>query len=488
MLVRHDRTARRSPAWHRNARARRSRTRRRIHTARCRGAAPRPSDLLALQGHHSRPVFRELMGKSTWHKRGGGRGHQSESYAHNRDQPWHRDQYAGQGGGWQLWRGAWSPSRKEDFQRYDQVQLEGSQPSGSESSLMKGASGFMKAVQKSLTTAKRCETRIRKLQEERSTRDAKWHAWQAKMRAEYAKQKRLYEGDIARIDREVVPQKEQGEQAAQSMTELIAGGVSAMEVPMESTEETDDWEAFISQAATTDQMSDFMRQAMESAAALQQGNVGLHATRGGPPRLQKGLSMMPPRLMESMVGCPPRPADSGPERPPDQPVMMPQPMFLPTTMLGQTAETAPPPIATTAPPGVCTDPEKMYAAADAGLSRPGPYTRSPGGKSPIHGGKHPAQEASPGQGAVPPQRQPRDPLHKRPPVKALPIQVVHPTSSGGVDLATKLEQKRAAIPFQQEGQADATHPESHTAVSGGDGTHSILVDDDPSSLSGDLDE
>ncbi|CAE7240749.1 unnamed protein product [Symbiodinium microadriaticum] len=441
------------------------------------------------------------MGRSAWHKKGG-RGRQNEPYGQARDQPWPKDHYGGQGGSWQLWRGAWSPSRKEDYQRYDQVQLEEQQPSSSESSLMKGASGFMRAVQKSLTTAKRCETKIRKLQEERSTRDAKWQTWQAKMRAEYTKQKRLYEGDIARIDREVVSQREQGEQAAQSMTELIAGGMSAMEVPMESTEEADDWEAFISQSTTNDQMSDFMRQAMESAAAIQRGQAGLPVPRGQ-LRTQTGLSMMPARLMESLVGCPPRAADPGSERPRAN-AMEPPPNLVATAGPGQTTETLPP-AGVTAPPEMNPmnpTPAQAYAPTDANTSRPGPYTRSPGAKSPIPGGKHPVQEASPGQAPVPaaPHHRPlRDPQQQRRPVKTQTNHVVHPTHAGGIDLATKLEHKRAATPFHPEGTMNVPPQASSEAAFGfdlsaapaesGENREPIFVDDDhPSPPSAELDE
>ena len=485
-------TARRSPAWHRNARAKRARTRSRVHRARRRHIAPALCDLRALAAHHSRPSFRELMGKQGWAKKGAGRGWQQEH-------PW-RSNNAGYGSSWQLWRGAWSPARKDESLRYDSINVDEQPALAITSSDTSGVSEFMRQVQRSLTTSQRCDTRIRKLQENKTKRQAQWQAYQLKMQSDFIKQKKQFHNDMAKIEQDILALNDQGQSAASHMQALVAGGTAAMEVEGPTAEDMGEWQALIHRAEEVPQGADFLRIAMEGAAQLR---------RSGPPpppalaQVQTGLSMMPPRLMESMVGCPPGMppiAQAPPEQlvPPPQghlkaqlgQAVPPHPAGDAGTMIGQQAQTGPPPGSGELDPVQI----QAYAAADVANARPGPYSRSPTAASPLGEAKtlpaHQMQASGQQDGpqlptTAPPQRE----VCQRQFVKNKHIQPVHPAHPGGVDLATKLAAKRAAAPFggqqqQQNGLPQQPLPSHQVPVPAEDAQAAAptagpqLIDDD----------
>ena len=402
------------------------------------------------------------MGKQGWAKKGAGRGWQQEH-------PW-RSNNAGYGSSWQLWRGAWSPAHREESLRYDSISVDEQPNLAITSSDTSGVSEFMRQVQRSLTTSQRCDTRIRKLQESKAKRQAQWQAYQLKMQADFIKQKKQFHNDMAKIEKDIVALTDQGQSAASHMQALVAGGTAAMEVEGPTAEDMEDWQTLIHKAEEVPQGADFLRIAMEGAAQLR---------RSGPPppqaltQVQTGLSMMPPRLMESMVGCPPGMPPIA-QAPPEQMVPPPQ-----GHLMAQPGQAAPPLPAADGSVGNgqqvkigpplgkgASDPVQIqaYAAADVVNSRPGPYSRSPTAASPLgevktlpaHQMQAQGQQDGPQLPTVaPPQKEAR----QRQPVKHKPVQPVHPARTGGVDLATKLEAKRAATPFGEQGQQQAGLPQ-----------------------------
>ncbi|CAE7818905.1 moaC [Symbiodinium sp. KB8] len=389
---------------------------------------------------------------------------------------------------------------EDESLRYDSINVDEQPALAITSSDTSGVSEFMRQVQRSLTTSQRCDTRIRKLQENKTKRQAQWQAYQLKMQSDFIKQKKQFHNDMAKIEQDILALNDQGQSAASHMQALVAGGTAAMEVEGPTAEDMGEWQALIHRAEEVPQGADFLRIAMEGAAQLR---------RSGPPpppalaQVQTGLSMMPPRLMESMVGCPPGMppiAQAPPEQlvPPPQghlkaqlgQAVPPHPAGDAGTMIGQQAQTGPPPGSGELDPVQI----QAYAAADVANARPGPYSRSPTAASPLGEAKtlpaHQMQASGQQDGpqlptTAPPQRE----VCQRQFVKNKHIQPVHPAHPGGVDLATKLAAKRAAAPFggqqqQQNGLPQQPLPSHQVPVPAEDAQAAAptagpqLIDDD----------
>ena len=298
------------------------------------------------------------------------------------ERPWKQssgsDYYAGYqpGRSWQYWPGTWSsPKNKAALpQRYDQMQVQSAQaqsgwteesygvtPSalGGEAITAARDQGDLlrRQVQRALTISKRCETKIRKLAETKETRHIQWKAWKDQLKSSFLKQQKQFEKDQAALDSEMATLRAQGEEAAQSMQQLVLHGPAAMdtEAPPETGPESGAWEAFVGGPPAEAPTSDFMRQAYAFAQLVTQSQGHQMGFPGG----QRGLGLMPPAMMERMVGCPPPPR--APNAGTAEAGMM-------DGHLGGPACKAAPPAETAAPP---------YSAADTGQVRAGPFSRSP---------------------------------------------------------------------------------------------------------------
>ena len=348
-----------------------------------------------LHKHHTRPAYRELMGKqSKWNK-----------------PPW-KEQNVGAGQSWQLWQGSWSsasPRRKEwELQgipmSYDQTRIPQSalasrdEDSGTFGAIALGrqSGGFgdkRQEIQKALTASKRCDTKIRKLQETKEMRQLQMKHYREQLKAAFAKQKAQFERDLQAFDEEIAALQQQGEEAAQRIQQIALHGPTTMEVEGQEAAAERDWNELIGPSRAESAMTDFMRQAYAAAQTLHQTG-GLGAT----PR-PMGLGLMPHQVMESMVGCPstvpstsipfpgvanlppqtapPSGTAAAPARPPGLTVPAPHGVpSLPEGSRGEFAGFGPPP-ATSAPVG-----EHAYSTSDLHQSRQGPYSRSPGAPSP----------------------------------------------------------------------------------------------------------
>ena len=287
-----------SPSWHRAQRRRRATHRRRIHSARLKGVRPPLASLLALQQHHSRPLYKELRmgGKRGW-GRGGGNGYPPSSW----DKP-----------KWGYWKGTWSPRHnKNDDERYDQVQLRPEQTEYDPRDAGGGKTAFLLAVQKAVTLARRHDIKLRKLNEEQENRQKLWKQYVEDTKRKFAKQKREYEADIQRLETEKVSTLEAGQMAAAQVKAIIVGQTRpAQTVPPLDPNEA--WASLWQQTTEAPSGATFLDDAMSAAAmcgmdidsppwetgAPQTGHVEEQVERGtGPPPLvPEPASMAPPGL------------------------------------------------------------------------------------------------------------------------------------------------------------------------------------------------
>ncbi|CAE7939958.1 HERC1 [Symbiodinium sp. KB8] len=181
-------------------------------------------------GHHSSPKFRELP----FLRMGGGR---------KQGKPWDKggDWRQYQPPSWQVWRGAYSPARKETpapMLQYDQVALPGS---GSQSN--RGArqnavdddeepeGGLRRDLQKALTSAKKADQKARKIREHLTTRREQWSLYERQMKEAFNTQKKRYEQEVKRLEKDLESAHSAGQQAIADFTSevqaLVAGGARA---------------------------------------------------------------------------------------------------------------------------------------------------------------------------------------------------------------------------------------------------------------------
>ncbi|CAE7483364.1 unnamed protein product, partial [Symbiodinium microadriaticum] len=184
----------------------------RIHGAHLKGVRPPLASLLALQQHHSRPLYKELRmgGKRGW-GRGGGNGYASSS--------WNDKQ-----GKWAYWKGTWSPRHRAEEERYDQVQLRMEASEQDPRDAGGGKTAFLLAVQKAVTLARRHDVKLRKLTEEQDSRRKLWKQYVEDIKRKFAKQKREFEADIQKLEADKISTLEAGQMAAAQVKAIIASG------------------------------------------------------------------------------------------------------------------------------------------------------------------------------------------------------------------------------------------------------------------------
>ena len=257
-----------------------------------------------------------------------------------------------------LWQGAWSSprsARNAQPVRYDQLTVQEeakpkedwfatSNPAG-----QPGVSySVMQMVQKELTTSRRAQVKLRRLAEERATKEKQWKLWQEKAKADFMKQKKLFESDIARLDREAAQAAEQGQEAASRVPALILGTWSPGPTAKEE-EEDHSWERMLQGDPSLSDEA-LVRQAFAAAREMRRDAMQI-----GPVPMQ-------------VDGAPP-----GPGLPPERPAQMAAPAGWP---LG--AVPTPPPAPAPAP-GAPGHPGKMQMDSSK-------HARGYGGTSPTPGG------------------------------------------------------------------------------------------------------
>ena len=340
---------------------------------------------------------------------------------------------------WQLWRGSWSPRQKAD--RYDSVAVATSaaptQPVATASG--SGKSELMKEIQRYLSSARRADTRVRKLGEEKLTRGAQWEKWAKEAKEKFIRQRKQYESDLLRIDECIALATKEGQDASQMVQALVDHGLAAKK-PQEMPEAEAMWDSMM-EVDDLESETGFMREALIAARrASPAGPVplpGALATPDSAARLLAQAMQYMPGFAGSMPapGHPSAPASAGPgpilqpAHPPGPPPPGPPGLVHPSGTVQ------------THPPAAAANPKAHPEAAHAAEEAPGaPYLGSP---DPARIDLMKAAPAAPA--ASPPHRSRSG---TRAPVKGAPLHPVH-TGTGLVgSLACKLEAKRSAIaPF-----------------------------------------
>eukprot|EP00439_Symbiodinium_sp_Y106_P017696 s772_g2.t1 len=250
-------------------------------------ARQRQAEAGCSMAHHSRPVFRERMSgkrQSSWKPQG-------RDYGYHQD--WQQGHSRGQGKGWDLWRGSWpsSQGQRQQEERYDKTVLP--EPKAQAQPSMEllagafvpgGSPSLMQEIQKQLTSARRADTKMRKLKEEQEHKTKLWKAYEEDMKKKFSKQKRLFEADLERIDQEAQHAAAQGQQAAQNVKDLVNLGKVGTPEPMDQDDAA--WDALVQQDQE-EQHDSFLGAALRAAHLRGDGRTGReacgpHGAPGGP--------------------------------------------------------------------------------------------------------------------------------------------------------------------------------------------------------------
>ncbi|CAE7903521.1 ML4 [Symbiodinium sp. KB8] len=172
---------------------------------------------------------------------------------------------------WQLWRGSWSPRQKAD--RYDSVAVATSaaptQPVATASG--SGKSELMKEIQRYLSSARRADTRVRKLGEEKLTRGAQWEKWAKEAKEKFIRQRKQYESDLLRIDECIALATKEGQDASQMVQALVDHGLAAKK-PQEMPEAEAMWDSMM-EVDDLESETGFMREALIAARPTQKQHM-----------------------------------------------------------------------------------------------------------------------------------------------------------------------------------------------------------------------
>ena len=225
-----------------------------------------------------------MGGKNQWkHKQQGQGGDYRQDYRGDYKNP-------GGGGSWHVWRGAWSSPKggREQELRYDQITPLTSTEVRQSSVFADEDPGYSNGIQKALTTAKKADVRVRKLTEERELRLKQWDAYVADTKARFLKQRRIFEQDVARIEREREEAMEHGRMAAGQMKALVVGCGAPAPMEVQNTDHTPAWDALWRSVSEVPAENGFLQEAMEVARAsgmtgLATGVPSMPATMPPPP-------------------------------------------------------------------------------------------------------------------------------------------------------------------------------------------------------------
>ena len=281
---------------------------------------PLQRDRALLEAHHSAPRY---SGAAS-HPMGGGRKKQQQwsdwsgQYKEERDRRW------------QYWQGSWPRSPREPT-RYDQmpVQMEHASSSTDGTDVTMDAwdasssgTALMQAIQKTLTSGRRAEGKVRRLKEEIARRDAQWQAYIKSLKVKYSNQKKLYSADIQKLRQDLQQATDHSQAAAQQVIQLVAGEVQPE--PQENTVDDEGWETLVANAEPPANPGSFMQAALLAAKAMQQAGRAVTSTDPmrnpahearvvhGPTGPEPGLTYAapPPGLAE--VGLPEHPYQLSP--------------------------------------------------------------------------------------------------------------------------------------------------------------------------------
>ncbi|CAE7766735.1 unnamed protein product [Symbiodinium sp. CCMP2456] len=187
-------------------------------------ACERQADLQLLYNHHSKPEYRELMGrKAAWESDyGWSRSSQQAS--------WH-----GKGGGKERQRWPKEPKEQHEnkFPSYDgQPARQGPQTSGGATQEANGREGqsqnggesgdLVRYIQKLANTVRRADARIRKSDKDREDAEQQWQQYQEDLKKSFLKERTRHFEKLGKLRTETQEQQVAKEQAIVEMKEILA--------------------------------------------------------------------------------------------------------------------------------------------------------------------------------------------------------------------------------------------------------------------------
>ena len=353
---------------------------------------------------------------------------------------------------WQVWPGSYSSTRSpkagredKDLSRYDLMKIPGDaeRPAGDRPQVVRsGDSQLLYEMQRALTVAKKSDMKVRKLEEEKARRTKQWEAWAKETKRRFQVQRKAFLQDMEKLGQDQDNAAAQGRMAAAQMKQIVAEGAVRQTATPVDQESDAAWEALMTDEGDDQQMSGFLRDALNAQRLLL-------ARDGGSAAAQQAF-MMPAMQPMPAVGCP-VPAAAPPMTAPGMGAPTPngEPPSNPTSATGEfpaghgvhvaagmTSEvghTLPPPgahpNAAFGPPPGLVNPDGTMDETDS--SQPAlfdPYIASPA--------------AGTGQG--------RAPHAPSPGVKRAFIKNLKPAPTanvGSTSLGDKLDQRRAMHPF-----------------------------------------
>ena len=125
------------------------------------------------------------------------------------------------------------------------------------------SSDLMKAIQKALTGARKADQKVRKLTQDKATKEAQWRQYGKDMKETCEREHRKFLKDLERIDDDLENVLAQGYDAAELVKRLATQGLTALQrpAPMEEDHSTSTcWEELLSRPAASPEMDDgFLR-------------------------------------------------------------------------------------------------------------------------------------------------------------------------------------------------------------------------------------
>eukprot|EP00439_Symbiodinium_sp_Y106_P068250 s9_g11.t1 len=194
----------------------------------------------------------------------GGGGGGRKKWSQQKQQEW--EAWRRSSDGWQ--RPSWTNAKTTKEERYDSVKVPQAQASAGTSVSVDEVPGtgegqLHREVQRALTSAKKADMKLRKLQEEKQRRGAQWEAYSKSLKQKYITQRKEYEQDLARIQADMEDALAAGKEASTEVRSLIENGLPRA-APMDET--PTGWEELLAQSDDT-QVSGFLKDAMAMAQA-----------------------------------------------------------------------------------------------------------------------------------------------------------------------------------------------------------------------------
>ncbi|OLQ08065.1 hypothetical protein AK812_SmicGene8458 [Symbiodinium microadriaticum] len=214
--------------------------------------------------------------------RGGNRGYKQQQWRSD----YEGSQAPGYGKYYKYWEGSWSVSPKSQAQpsqgaRYDATPSTSRRPAAPWKEMFHPPpqeTSVMVAVQKALTATRKADVRMRKLREEREHKQQAWQEFLDTKRKELATQKKNFDADLLRIDKDMESTAESGSMAATRVQELVLKGAVALQQPVEAVSSTgEEWDALIAEATASE--PGFFQAALMATRSMAASHVELPVRR-----------------------------------------------------------------------------------------------------------------------------------------------------------------------------------------------------------------